>query len=603
MTLLLSVQGLTKSFGPRPLFTDLSLELSAGERLGLIGPNGSGKSTLLKLLAGCEEPDAGTRSLRRGTRIGYLAQNDLFPAGLTIREVVLAAFAEGELEDYERETQAEITLTQVGFIDFEQKAEHLSGGWRKRLALARELVRKPDLLLLDEPTNHLDLPGIVWLERLLRTAPFGYLVATHDRTFLRAVADEVIEVNRVFPGGSFRAPGSYDDFADKREAFLDAQVKQQEAVANQVRRETEWLGRKAAARTRKASARIEDAMQRRETLAELQSRNASVGAAGIDFVGTGRQTRKLLAVTNIAKSVPGRPLFAGIDLLLCPGTKLGLLGPNGSGKSTLLRVLAGAIAPDVGAVVRADGLRSVMFEQGRSMLDPTATLGHALCPNGETVMFGDRPMHVVAWAKKFLFQQEQLDVLVGQLSGGEQARLRIAQLMLQPADLLLLDEPTNDLDIPALEVLEENLAEFAGAVVVVSHDRTLMDRICTAVVGLDGHGSAAVFASVDQWLAAYERTEADRKQPAVADKKPAPKKAVGKPRKLSFREQQEWEQMESAILAGEQAIAECQAAVERAAGAGHVALTEACHSLEAAQRNVERLYARWEELEAKRDVP
>ena len=232
----------------------------------------------------------------------------------------------------------------------------------------------------------------------------------------------MIEVNRVFPGGSFRAPGSYDDFADKREAFLDAQAKQQEAVANQVRRETEWLGRKAAARTRKASSRIEDAMQRREKLADLQFRNASVGAAGIDFVGTGRQTRKLLAVTNIAKSVPGRPLFAGIDLLLSPGSKLGLLGPNGSGKSTLLRVLAGEIAPDIGAVVRADGLRSVMFEQGRSMLDPTATLGRALCPNGETVMFGDRPMHVVAWAKKFLFRQEQLDVLVGQLSGGEQAR-------------------------------------------------------------------------------------------------------------------------------------------------------------------------------------
>ena len=187
MTLLLSVQGLSKSFGPRPLFTDLSLELCAGERLGLIGPNGSGKSTLLKMLAGCEQPDAGTRSLRRGMRIGYLAQNDLFPAGVTVREVVLAALTEGELEDFERETQAAITLTQVGFTDVEQKAEHLSGGWRKRLALARELVRKPDLLLLDEPTNHLDLPGIVWLERLLRAAPFGYLVATHDRTFLRAL--------------------------------------------------------------------------------------------------------------------------------------------------------------------------------------------------------------------------------------------------------------------------------------------------------------------------------------------------------------------------------------------------------------------------------
>jgi ATP-binding cassette subfamily F protein uup len=606
MTLLLSVQGLSKRFGPRPLFTDLSLDLRAGERLGLIGPNGSGKSTLLKLLAGRDEPDAGTRSLRRGTRVGYLAQDDRFPAERTVREVLLAALADEPMEDYERETAAAITLTQVGFSDVDQRADHLSGGWRKRLSLARELVRKPDLLLLDEPTNHLDLPGIVWLERLLRGAPFGYLVATHDRTFLRAVADEVIEVSRVYPGGSFRAPGSYDDFAEKREAFLEAQAKQQESVANQVRRETEWLGRKAAARTRKASSRIEDALDRREELKELEYRNASTGAAGIDFVATGRQTRKLLTAVGIAKSVPGRSLFSGIDLMLTPGTKLGLLGANGSGKSTLLRVLAGEIAPDAGTVTRADGLRSVMFEQGRAMLDPAATLRCALCPNGDTVMFGDRPMHVAAWAKKFLFPPEQLDTLVGQLSGGEQARVRIAQLMLQPADLLLLDEPTNDLDIPALEVLEDNLAEFPGAVVIVSHDRTLMDRLCTEVVGLDNRGGAAIYASVDQWLNAYERAEAADSKQRTADSKEeradASKKAAAKPRKLSYRDQQEWDQMESAILDAEQAVAERESVVERAATAGHVALTEACRALEEARAAVERLYARWEELEAKRGV-
>src|SRR5438105_4461656 len=207
MTVLLSVQDLSKSYGPRPLFTDLSLELRAGERLGLIGPNGSGKSTLLKLLAGREEPDDGTRSLRRGARVGYVAQNDVFPAEQTVHAVVLAALADEPIEEYERETQTAITLTQVGFSNFEQRADQLSGGWRKRLSLARELVRKPDLLLLDEPTNHLDLPGIRWLERLLRGIPFAYVVATHDRAFLRAVADEVIEISRVYPGCYFRATG------------------------------------------------------------------------------------------------------------------------------------------------------------------------------------------------------------------------------------------------------------------------------------------------------------------------------------------------------------------------------------------------------------
>lgn len=604
MTLLLSMQGLSKRFGPRALFTDLSLELRAGERLGLIGPNGSGKSTLLRLLAGRDEPDAGTRSVRRGSRIGYVAQDDVFPAGETVREVLLRALAEEPIEDYERETRAAITLTQVGFTDVDQRADQLSGGWRKRLSLAREIVRRPDLLLLDEPTNHLDLPGIGWLERLLRSCTFGYLVATHDRAFLRAVADEVIEINRVYPGGWFRAPGTYEEFAERREAFLEAQARKEESVANQVRRETEWLGRKAAARTRKASSRIEDAARRRDELQELQYRNAAAGSAGIDFVATGRQTRKLLTVAGIEKSLGGRSLFSGIDLLLTPGSKLGLLGPNGSGKSTLLRVLAGSIPPDAGSVVRAEGLRLVMFEQGRTSLDPAVTLRRALCPNGDTVLFGDRPTHVAAWAKKFLFQAEQLEVPVGQLSGGEQARVRIAQLMLQPADLLLLDEPTNDLDIPALEVLEDNLSEFAGAVVLVSHDRTLMDRLCTEVVGLDGRGGAAVYASVDQWLAAYEKSESELRQKAAADAAPtrpaSAKPAPSKSRKLNYREQQEWEQMESTILAAEQALAECEAVVERAATAGHVALTDACRALEEAQRTVERLYARWEELEAKR---
>src|SRR5579883_1695346 len=217
MTVLLSVRGLTKSFAHRPLFAGLSLDLRAGEKVGLIGPNGAGKSTLLKILAGVEVPDDGERSARRGARIGYLPQDDVFPAGRTAREVLLDGLAAEPLEEHERETRAAIALTQVGFADPDQPAGRLSGGWRKRLALARELARRPEFLLLDEPTNHLDLPGVVWLERLLRAAPFGYLVVTHDRAFLRAVADEVIEVSRAYPGGAFRADGGYDAFADKKE--------------------------------------------------------------------------------------------------------------------------------------------------------------------------------------------------------------------------------------------------------------------------------------------------------------------------------------------------------------------------------------------------
>jgi ATP-binding cassette subfamily F protein uup len=603
MTVLLSGNGLSKAYGPRPLFADLSIELRVGERVGLIGPNGAGKSTLMRLLAGREQPDAGQRTQRRSARIGYLMQIDEFAPGHSVRDVLVAALSGEPIEEHERETRATITLTQVGFANPDQLAATLSGGWRKRLALARELVCRPDLLLLDEPTNHLDLPGIIWLERLLRAATFGYLVATHDRAFLRAVADEVIEINRVYPGGAFRAPGSYDVFIERRDEFLDAQARQEESVANQVRRENDWLAHKARARTRKSAARIDAAGRRREELAELTYRNTAAGSAGIDFVASGRQTRKLLTAVSITKSLGGRLLFSGLDLALTPGTKLGLLGPNGSGKSTVLRVLAGELAPDVGTVTRAEALRTVMFEQGRVTLDLNSTLRRALSPNGDTVMIRDMPRHVMSWAKQFQFRPEQLDTLVGELSGGEQARVRIAQLMVQPADLLLLDEPTNDLDIPALEVLEDSLTEFPGALVMVSHDRDLLDRLCTEVIGLDGRGNSALYASVGQWLTAFERATAPPTAKPAALRRAASPPPKNKPRKLSYREQQEWDSIESVILAAEELVAAQTKAVEQAATSGHVALADACHALEAAERAVAAHYFRWQELEARQTSP
>jgi ATP-binding cassette subfamily F protein uup len=601
MSVLLGVQGLGKAFGPKPLFADLSFSLNAGERVGLIGPNGAGKSTLLRILAGLELPDAGSRAPRRGARIGYLAQDDVFPSGLSAREVLLAALEAEPLEDYERETQAAITLTQVGFADHDVVAHTLSGGWRKRLSLARELVLKPDLLLLDEPTNHLDLPGVIWLERLLRGARFSYLVATHDRAFLRAVADEILEISRVYPAGFFRVGGGYDTFLEKREEFLAGQAARQASTANKVRVETEWLGRKAAAQTRKAASRVEDALARREELADLKERNAASGAAGIDFVGTQRQSRKLLTARGLTKALGGRTLFTGVDIDLGPGMCLGLLGVNGSGKSTLLRLLAGTLPADAGEIVRAEGLRCVMFEQARAGLNTAVTLKKALCPIGDEVDYRGRPMHVQAWAKRFLFRSEQLEVPVSSLSGGEQARVRIAQLMTTPADVLMLDEPTNDLDIPALEALEESLESFPGAVVLVSHDRALMDRLCTEVIGLEEGGGAASFASVEQWLRAHERAQTQRAGAEKANSTSVAKKAAAPAKKkLTWNEQRELEGIEAAILAAEEAASAAEASVEAAATKGHAELNAACVASEKAKAEVERLYARWSELEAKK---
>jgi len=598
MSLLLSGRGLTKSFHHRSLFTDLSIELRSSERIGLIGPNGAGKTTLLKILAGLEPVDEGDVVALRGLRIGFLAQDDAFVAGQTVRDAALARFAGDPADAHEFETQAAIALTQVGFTDLDQPANTLSGGWRKRLALARELTARPDILLMDEPTNHLDLPGVAWLEKFLRSASFGYLVATHDRAFLRAIADDIIEINRMYPGGAFRAAGGYDTFTEKRDAFVEAQARQQESVANQVRRETDWLGHKARARTRKASSRIVAAAQRREQLADLQFRTAATETAGIDFVGTGRQTKKLLSLQGVAKSLAGRLLFRDLDLILAPGMRLGLLGPNGSGKSTLLRIMAGELEPDAGTLKQADGLRTIMFEQGRAALDTSLTLRRALSPNSDTVVFRDRTLHVGGWARQFLFRPEQLDLELSALSGGEQARVRIAQRMLKPADLLLLDEPTNDLDIPALEVLEESLQEFPGAVVLVSHDRELMDRLCTEVIGLDGRGGLVCCGSVAQWLTAYVESENRivKEQRAKAQTTTTAKRA----KKLSYKEQHEWEGIEAAIHVAEADVARKQAAVEAAGQSGHTALAAACRDLESAQNLVEALYNRWQELESKR---
>ena len=599
MTVLLSAQGLSKTYGPRPLFADISLDLRAGERVGLIGPNGAGKSTLLKLLVGVELPDSGLVAPRRTARLGYLPQEAVFDPGRTVAEVLADALRDDPAEEHERATQVGITLGKVGFGRPDQEVGTLSGGWRRRLAVARELVRRPDLLLLDEPTNHLDLEGILWLEELLQDAPFAYVVVSHDRYFLENVTNEIVELDRVYPEGYFRSAGAYSDFLGRRQEFLAGQARQEESLASKVRREVEWLKRGARARTGKSAARMLEAGRLIGDLQALKARNAPAATVDIDFAATGRKSAKLLVAKGLARTLGGRPLFSDLSFTLSPGTKLGLLGPNGSGKTTLLRLLADESAADAGTVERAEGLRVVTFDQDRQQLDRDATLRRALSPNADVVLYRDRSFHITAWARRFLFRPEQLDLPVGDLSGGEQARILIARLMLQPADVLLLDEPTNDLDIASLEVLEEGLADFPGALVLVTHDRSLLDRLCTDILGLDGKGGSRVFADYGQWVAAQRDLREAETRPAAAVERPA-KAPREKARRLSYKEQREWDEMEGRILAAEQEVAVRQQEVE-AAGRGndHVRLQESCRALQAAQEAVEQLFSRWQELEAR----
>jgi ATP-binding cassette subfamily F protein uup len=591
--LLLSCEAVGKAFGTRRLFDDLSFGLFEGDRAGLVGPNGSGKSTLLKILAGLEPPDRGTRSLRGGVRIGYVPQDPVFPSGLTIDDVVATVLV--DVEHDERPGRIAQALGRAGLANGRAAVDTLSGGGKKRLAIARELAAEPDILLMDEPTNHLDLDGILWLEEVLRERARAFVVVSHDRWFLEHVATRMLELNRAYPKGLFEAEGAYSEFLARREDFLRGQAAWEESLANTVRREIEWLRRGAKARSTKAKGRIKEADRLIEALEQARARGVTA-SVGIEFTSSQRRTRKLLVVRGLTKSLGGRRLFTDLDLAITPGTRVGLIGPNGSGKTTLLRVLAGTLPPDAGEIGRADGLRVVYFDQAREGLDPAQSLRRTLAPEGDTVSFRGRSLHVAAWAKRFLFRPEQLDVAVGRLSGGEQARIHIARLMREPADLLILDEPTNDLDIPTLEVLEDSLADFPGGLVLVTHDRFLLERVSTLIIALDGRGGTATFADYEQWQSA--RTPGPAVAPRTTGRvasRPAPAS-----KRLGYHEQREWDGMEQAILEAERLVATCQrAADDPAITSDPTALQERYAALEAARAEVDRLYSRWAELEAR----
>ena len=449
---------------------------------------------------------------------------------------------------------------------------------------------------MDEPTNHLDLEGILWLEDLLQEHSRAFLVVSHDRYFLEHVATRMLELNRVYPRGLFETEGSYSEFLARRDDFLRGQAAYQDALANTVRREIEWLRQGAKARSTKAKGRIKQAGRLIEELEDARARGFT-STAGIDFTSSQRRTRRLLVARGVSKSLGGRRLVSDLDLVITPGTRVGLIGPNGSGKTTLLNVLADIVPPDSGDIERADGLRIVRFEQERAGLDPAASLRRALAPEGDAVVFQGRNVHVAAWAKRFLFRPEQLEVPVGHLSGGEQARILIARLMREPADLLILDEPTNDLDIPTLEVLEDSLAEFDGALVLVTHDRFMLERVSTTILALDGRGGTAIFADYAQWEAGRVAAEPEPRKPS-SERPVEPSRA--RPKRLGYREQREWDGMEAAILAAELAVEACQRGVDDPAIASDpTALQERYAALEAARADVDRLYARWAELESK----
>ena len=586
--MLFNCQSVSKAFGTKILFKDLALTISRGDKIGLVGLNGCGKSTFLKIMAGLEPADSGTLAPKRGLRVGHVPQTCEFP-DLTPKEILIKALP-SDTQEYDRDHLADKQLRRLGFSGKEPSAALLSGGWKKRLRIAVELISSPDLLLLDEPTNHLDLEGIIWLEKFLKTEAPTYLVVSHDRYFLQGVTNRIIEIDKTYPSGLFAINGAYSEFLAQKEIFLKGQLQKEKSIATKARRETDWLRAGVKARTTKAQSRIDEAGEILEQHADIKARNEQKRTK-IDFAATERETNKLLVAKNLSKELGGKPLFRNLDFTLSPGTRIGLMGPNGSGKTSLLRMLNGEIPPDQGTIKRADNLKVVYFDQHRMQLPLDVTLKEALSPHGDFVSFRGTPVHINGWCKRFLFSPDILGMKIAELSGGERARITIAHLMLQPADILLLDEPTNDLDIPTLETLEESLLEFPGAIVLITHDRCMLDRICNSVLSLGDPNKTETFADFAQWQASTKHVAAPSK--TVDEKKSAPSKSS-----ISYSNKKELDKIERKITKLETKVRSLNHLLEEKEVAENpTRLAEICDEIGVVETQIGQLYLEWEKVE------
>lgn len=571
--------------------------------MGLIGPNGAGKSTLLKILSGKITPEEGELSIKKGLRIGYLEQTPLLELNSTIEETLLSGSEDplsSEAHALALEWMGKLNLESQGF-SADTPLHQLSGGWQKKVALARELIKEPELLLLDEPTNHLDIESILWLEELLNRASFAVVVITHDRVFLQSVTNRMFELNSQYPQGVLSVSGDYATYLELRESQLTQQRTEEITLKNKLRRETEWLRRGAKARTTKQQARIQRAHDLMGDVEELEFRNRK-REVSLEFQSGEKQPNRLIETRNISKAFGGKTLFTDFSIFMGPGSRVGLLGRNGCGKSTLIRCLLGTESVDSGTVLRAEHLSVAYFEQKRESLDLTQTVQKTLCPGGDSVIYRGRPIHIRSYLDRFLFSREQIDLPVGKLSGGEQSRLLLARLMLKEAKVLVLDEPTNDLDIETLDVLESCLTEFEGAVVLVTHDRYFLDQVANQIVAFpdlqQSQRKLEKFSSLSQWESWHTQHLVDLKSAVVKGPKiesaPSSKK-----RKLTYNETRELASMEETIQKTEVKIAELESelAAPQIQSQAHK-LTELYQRLHEAQEHLEKLYSRWAELES-----
>ena len=588
---LLRAASISLAFGSRTVFDGLELVIEEGERVGLIGVNGSGKSSLMKILAGAMPPDDGELQLQRGAKVTYLPQEPVFAARATVMSELLAGGAPAH--------EGRALLDRLGVKDWDRAVAELSGGTRKRVAVARALLTRPDLLMLDEPTNHLDADTVDWLEEELDRLQGALLLVTHDRYFLDDLVDRIVEIE---PGsGLVSYPGNYRAYVEQKATRQEEAEKNQHKRERWIAQEVAWLRQGVEARRTKSKARI----QRAQTLmAEKGLQRAKTAA--LETAAAPRLGHTVLEARGVEKSFDNRKIIENIDLILQKGDRIGIVGKNGAGKTTFLRVLLGELPADAGEVIVGKNTRIAYYDQQRAQLDPEWTvyesaLGERIRDvrrSEDYVELGERRIALRDYLDDLLFPVPMQKMQVKALSGGERNRLLLARLFLQGANVLVLDEPTNDLDLVTLNVLEHLLLHFTGSVLLVTHDRYFLDKVATSILAFDSLGHAIRYPGNYETYVALrpppKSAPAQVERPA-AERRPAPRK----PGKLSFKEQRELEAIESAI---EQAEARKNAA-ETALGDPQTYAKDPLRipllqrELDQSASEVERLYTRWQELQ------
>jgi ATP-binding cassette subfamily F protein uup len=600
---LVSLDGVALAYGHLPLLDNVALRIEPGERIAVIGRNGSGKSTLLKVLNGEVAPDAGTVWRQPGLRLARLEQDVPLSADRPVFDVVADGHTHHNAEDeqWRRQHDVDLVLSRLQ-LDGTAIVDSLSGGWRRRVLLARALVGQPDLLLLDEPTNHLDIEAIAWLEEFLAGYQGTVVFVTHDRTFLQRLATRIVELDR---GRLTSWPGDYATYLRRKEEALANEQAEEARFDRKLAEEEAWIRQGIKARRTRNEGRVRALQAMR---AERLARRAQVGSVRLQTAVADAQAQPsgklVFELIDVSKSYGETRVVSAFSARIMRGDRIGLIGPNGAGKSTLLKMLLGEVLPETGDVRRGANVEIAYYDQQREQLDPERTVFDTIGDGNDTVTVNGRSQHVHGYLRDFLFPPERAASPVKALSGGERNRLLLARLFTRRANLLVLDEPTNDLDIETLELLEEQLVEWPGTLLLVSHDRAFLDNVVTSTFVFEGDGK------VQEYVGGYEDWLRQRDTaPRIARGSDAPSPPAALPRtasaavalrKLSYKERKELEGLPAVIAPLE---AEERALNARIAGPefykeGGTAIAGALARLEALAQEIRTAYARWDELES-----